>query len=391
MHFERKVMKKIRNNTLIKNFAGPMVVGLLIGWVCAIYQMEVPVRILYTISEIFVQILLFVAPFMVFVYMVSGINQIRGGAKKFFIKFFLLIFSTLGFITISTLILSHLVVPHILVDISSSSDIFLEPYFELNLKPLFGTFEAILMGIMLGLFIKPDSKTIELIHEGEEWISNFAVGFLLPIMPIWIIGVFAQSTYVSSSGSLFINDIILSAFILAIQFAWLFIMYLIASIISKKSFKKIIKAGLGLYVKVTAILGMGTGIIVPFAIDAQKKVGVDEATAKIVSVSSLNMPGSIISNIVFAYGIIVMYNIDVTTIEMLTYSLLLILATMIAPAVPGGVFSVTSTLLTPILGFSPDQIATMGALYYKQGTSNSATNNAADLYIGPLMDSNRKF
>ena len=57
----------------------------------------------------------------------------------------------------------------------------------------------------------------------------------------------------------------------------------------------------------------------------------------------------------------------------------------VAPAVPGGVFAVTSGLLTPILGFTPDQISIMGSFYYTQGTSNSATNNSADLYLGPIL------
>ncbi|MGL5020566.1 MAG: cation:dicarboxylate symporter family transporter, partial [Mycoplasmatales bacterium] len=117
---------------------------------------------------------------------------------------------------------------------------------------------------------------------------------------------------------------------------------------------------------------------------------VDEAVAKIVSVSSLNMPGSVISNIIFAYGVITMYGLNISTMQMMVYGVVLIFATMIAPSIPGGVFSVTSSLLTPILGFNADHIGLMGALYYKQGTSNSATNNAADIYLGPLMDSNTK-
>jgi Na+/H+-dicarboxylate symporter len=58
---------------------------------------------------------------------------------------------------------------------------------------------------------------------------------------------------------------------------------------------------------------------------------------------------------------------------------------MIAPSMPGGVFSVTSTLLTPVLGFSDEMVTLMSGLYFKQGTTNSAVNNTGDIAIGTMM------
>ena len=396
------MIEKIRKNIMLKSFIGPMIIGFFIGLSCyylgnifniEIYGQslfEIPVRLLYTISKNFLQLLLFVAPLMVVIYSISGVNQIRGNAKKFFLKFFSLVFITLLIISLISLVIGSSLVPNLMVEMDQTMDIYMDPYFIVDIQPLFSTIVAVIMGIIFGLFLPQDSLSMKLIHEGEEWISRFATGLLLPIMPIWVIGVFAQSAYTSSASSLFINDLILSTIILILQGLWLVVMYFIVTKITKRSFKKAFYAGLKLYVKVTSIMGMGAGIIVPFAIEAQKEIEVDEAVAKIVSVSSLNMPGSVISNIIFAYGVITMYGLDISTMQMIVYAVVLIFATMIAPSIPGGVFSVTSSLLTPILGFNADQIGLMGALYYKQGTSNAATNNAADVYLGPLMDSNSK-
>ena len=64
----------------------------------------------------------------------------------------------------------------------------------------------------------------------------------------------------------------------------------------------------------------------------------------------------------------------------------MVLATIIAPVLPLGVFTVTQQLLHPILGFNPDQIKLMSTLYYNQGTTNACINNCGDIYLGLLLN-----
>nr|MBL0701837.1 cation:dicarboxylase symporter family transporter [Mycoplasmatales bacterium] len=295
----------------------------------------------------------------------------------------ILTLSLIGFIS---LILSNLFLSFSLLEIKEVESITLDPYFRLTLTPLFSISTALLMGILIGLYVKADSITIKLAHEFEDWIGVFAKKFLLPFMPFWILGIFAKTVYVNQTAEIFINEVIMSIFVVCIHISWLLIMYFISTKYANKNFKSAVGAGIKLYTKVISIMGVGTGIIVPFAIEAQEEININSGIAKIVSASALNMPGSVISNVVFSTGIIIMFDIDVSTIQLITYVFALVFATMIAPSVPGGVFSVTSGLLTPILGFSPDQISLMGAFYYRQGTTNSATNNAADIYIGAFLD-----
>lgn len=391
-----------RNNLMLKNFIGPMFFGFGIGLLClylgnnfpiTIFEtnfFEIPIKILYTISENFIEFLLFIAPFMILVYTASGVNQIKGDAVKFFIKFLLLTFFTLVLLSFLSLIVGNFIVPNFIMQITTDGSARMEPYFLVDIKPLFNSFTALISGILCGLFFPQDSTVIKIIHESEEWINTFAKKLLIPIMPIWVTCIYAQFVYSSGAGTIFINDVILSFIILLLQGFWLLIMYIFVSKYTKKALKTVTLAGLKLYLKVTSIMGLGTGIIIPFAIEAQEEIGVNQDVAKVISVSSLNLPGSLISNIIFAYGVIVMYGLEINNYMMFLYAIALIFATMIAPAVPGGVFSVTSTLLTPILGFSTEQIGLMGGMYYKQGTSNSAANNAADVYLGPLMDYHKK-
>jgi len=370
---------------MLKRFFLPMIIGYFIGAISGVFKFDLIVRILFTFSSNFLQLVLFIAPFLVLVFAISGTNELKGAMKSFVIRFFSLIFMSLVLLGGLTLIMSNFILPSLLVSLEQSKPVFLDPYFTIDIPPLFSVVSGIISGLIFGLFIDKDSKTMEIVHELEGWISKFSVGFLLPAMPIWIMGTFAKAGFVNQGVELIYNDFIMSWLIIGLQFVWLGIMYFAASRYSGFSFKLIVREASKIYLKVISIMGLGSGIIVPFIVEAQENVGVDAGTAKIISASSFNMPGSVISNIVFSYGIIFMFDMDVSITSYLAYIVLLVLATIIAPAVPGGVFAVTSGLLTPILGFNPDQISLMGSFYYTQGTSNAATNNAADLYLGPIL------
>ena len=370
---------------MLKRFLVPMLIGYVIGIISGVFEFEFVVRLLFTISSNFLQLILFVAPFLVLVFAISGTNDLRGNLKSFIFRFFGIIFSSLLLVGGLTLVTSNLILPSILMEMEQSKPIFLDPYFVLDIQPMFSVISGMLAGILFGSFLEKDSKTMDIVRELEKWIAKFSTSFLLPLMPIWIMGTFAKAGFVNQGVEILYNDFVMSWLIIGLQFLWLGFMYFIASKYSGVSFKMIVREATKIYIKVVSIMGMGTGIIIPFVVKAQEDIGVDSGTAKIVSASSLNMPGSVISNIVFSYGIIIMFNIDISLSTYLIYVVMLVLATMIAPAVTGGVFAVNSGLLTPILGFTPDQISIMGSFYYTQGTSNSATNNSADLYLGPIL------
>ena len=126
-----------------------------------------------------------------------------------------------------------------------------------------------------------------IVHELEKWIAKFSTGFLLPAMPIWIMGTFAKAGFVNQGVELIYNDFIMSWLIIGLQFLLLGVIYFVASRYSGFSFKLIVREASKIYLKVISIMGLGAGIILPFVVKAQEDVGVDSGTAKIISASSL--------------------------------------------------------------------------------------------------------
>lgn len=390
----------MKTNSFIKRFLLPVVGGWLfakialflggVTWFEGIPALQTfftegyLVRGAYTISKNFMSFLLFFAPFLTLVLVASGIKNIRGDVKQFLKRFTIILVTTLVGLAAVTVIISLFVVPFMVTNEQMAFTKWPEPFFVFDLKAPIDVFAAIVIGVIVGASIQEDSVYDKLIIESEKIVLNVVRHVIIPLSPLWIFGSFAASVYSSDNAQVIIVDLLLSALILAIQFGWLLFMYVITSKYAKVALKSIIKAATKIYLVVLSLAGQGTGIIVPIIVEEEEKLGYNVDKAKFISASSFNMPGSLISHIVFMYGTAMMFNHTVSFAQIALYCAALIFVLIISPAISGGVFALTSSLLSPMLGFSEEMINLMSVFYFKQGTSNAAVNNCADFYLTGL-------
>ena len=370
----------MKHKDLITRFLGPLFLGYMLGLFSSYTEQEWIVRTLYTFSDNFLQVLKAFVPIIVFVYVATGINNIRDSLASFFLKYLVALFTTLLFCGVVVLGISMLVLPELVSPFESALSVWPESYFTLNLFS-FNIFYTLIAGILIGIIFKPTSTVMIGITKLEFYIEWIIKKVLYRLIPLWILGSFAASGYSSSVTDLIIVDIILSILIIVLQFVFLFTMYFISSKYSGVAFKQMVKAGMRIYVMIVSVAGNGTGVIVPYIVEEEEKLGFNKNHAKFISASSFNMPGSLISHIVFMYGISVMYGLDLSMGQLLSYVSVLVFYLIASPGLPGAVFSITSQLLNPMLGFTDDMISIMNGFYWKQGTSNAAINNSADFYL----------
>ncbi len=402
-----------------KRFLGPVIIGIIIAYfnlllinIGVIDGLEkilniklddiFIIRFFYTLSENYLAFLMWFAPLMTLVYIASAIKNLQGDIKIFMIRFLTILFSTLLILGLTTLVISILVVPYFISEQNVQIGLWPESYFVIALSPMFNVFTAIIFGGLIGAFIDPKGIVSRVVDESELIINKIVKRIIIPLSFLWIVGSFAASTYslctqngseVCGLGGLGIlkYDLLLSGLILLIQFLWVGLLLFITSKYSKIAFKKLVKAASRVYVIVFSLAGNSTGVIVPIIIDEQKKLGINEQKAKFVTASSFNMPGSLISHIVFMYGVLMIFDYQVPLSNILIYIIALIFVLSISPAISGGVFAITSSLLNPILGFSAPMINMMSTMYFKQGTSNAAINNISDFYLTPLSMKKSEF
>ncbi len=383
-------MDRKRFLNIIRSFIGPMIVGAIIAIVNiklvenGVVEDITAVRVLYTFSDNFIGFLKWFAPFMSLVLIASGIREIKGEVLKFLGKFTVILISSLLIVGIITLILSHLIVPLYVTDFSLNESEWPETYFTINFFNYLGMFSAIVWGVVVGL-LAPKITFINRILIKAEAVVEFVVKrIIIPCAPLWIMGSFAASTYASHGLSIVWFDLWLSFIIIILQWIWLGIMYWILAKYSGISFKLIVKAATRIYLIVVSMYGMTNSAIYPFLLDEQRDLGLNLDKAKFVTVSSFNMPGSLIAHIVFVYGLSLLFGLPIGTIDLFKYMIVLTFVLVVSPAISGGVFAITSSLLSPMLGFTDPMIALMSSMYFKQGTPNAAVNNCADFYLTGL-------
>lgn len=375
--------------SIFLRFLIPLFIGTMFGILATTFSdykivEDLLVRVPYTLSENFLVFLEWFTPFIILIYLTTGINKVKDDFKAFLIKFFITVFATLFICGLLTLSLSALILPHIVGELVDQGSAWPKSYFTFSLMQPFDVFTALILGCLLGFYMDRKSQFIAVMTELETFVNKTLRNIIIPFAPIWIIGSFAASSF--SSGGWFIikTELSITLFIFALQFLWTMFMFLCTSLYSKIKFSSLFKAGLKITAVVLSLAGNGTGVIVPIIIEEQVILGINRSKAKFISASSFNLPGSMISNVALMYGTCIMFGVQISVMQFILYVFCLVLLIMAAPAIMGGVFVVTSQALSPILGFTDPMIALMQGLYFRQGTNNACTNNVGDFYLSGL-------
>lgn len=390
-------MEKVKFFKLIRRFVGPMILGSLIAILnvklidIGVVENITVIRILYTFSDNFIGFLKWFAPFMSLVLIATGIREIRGEVVQFLSRFVVVLLSSLLIIGVVTIVLSFGIVPIYVSDLTLVDTAWPDTYFTINWFMYMDVFTAMILGIILGIiaqYVEPINKVLIRCEQLVNWIVKYVI---FTCSPLWIMGSFAASTYSTSGLDIVWFDLWLSFIIVVIQFLWLGAMYFVLSKYSSIGWTKIVKAAARIYIIVLSMAGMTNSAIYPFLLDEQQALGLNQDKAKFVTVSSFNMPGSLIAHIVFVYGLALLFGTEINFILLFKYMLVLNFVLVVSPAISGGVFAITSSLLNPMLGFSDPMIALMSSMYFKQGTGNAAVNNCADFYLTGLSMRKEEF
>lgn len=383
-------MDKKKYFELIRLFIGPMVIGAIIAYVnIALVNKGVMeditlIRIVYTFSDNFIGFLKWFAPFMSLILIATGVREIRGEIISFLTRFTFVLITSLFAIGFISIIISMVIVPLFVVDFSFADNAWPDVYFTIPFFKYIDVFAALVIGIIVGIFAQYNQYINKVLDKCEEVVSFVVKHIIMKFSPLWILGSFAGSIYSMQNLSIVWFDIWLSFVITVIQFIWLCAMYFILSKYSKIAFKRIFNAASRIFMIVLAMNGMTNSAIYPYLLDEQRDLGLNQDKAKFVTVSSFNMPGSLISHIVFAYGLALLFGLPITFVSLTKYMAVLVFVLVVSPAISGGVFTMTSSLLAPMLGFTDPMIALMSSMYFKQGRYNAAVNNCADFYLTGL-------
>lgn len=386
-------MKKIKVGLVPK-----LILGIIFGILIGSFTPEGVVRALVTFSGVFASFLKFVIPFIILGFIVAGIADLTTGAGKLLgittgIAYGSTIIAGLAAYTIAILVFPNFINKGESLNIGDPNSGMLDTFFNIPLSPLMDVTTAIVLAFMLGIGI----SSLRSHNRGEE-LYNIAVdfqdiikkvlsGIIIPLLPIYIAGTFANITY---SGQVFgIINIFWKVFcvIIPLHLIYISLMFIVAGIVSKKNPFIMIKNQVAGYL--TALGTQSSAATIPINIECAKKNGVKKQIREFVVplCATIHLSGSIISLISFAVAVLMMSNMNYSINVILPFILMLGIAMVAAPGAPGG--AVMSALpFLPMIGIPTDGglASLMIALYITQDSFGTAANVSGDNAIAVIID-----
>ncbi len=369
-----------------------LICGILIGIILGIYAPEPIIQVLITIKYLVNQLIKFTIPLLILFYVTSGISSLPKNSGKLLGKTIgLAYFSTLGAGIVAYVVAKSLF-PVLLSSAGSIPEAkpVVDSLLQLQFPPLMNIMTALIIAFVFGLGISNTGaeQLKQVTDQGRDIIELFLNKVVIPALPFYIAGVFAEMTV---KGIVFATLQTFSLVLVAVvvmHWLWLSFQFITAGIILKRSPVTILRTMIPAYF--TAIGTMSSAATVPVTLQQTKKNGVSNSIASFVVplCANIHMAGSVISIASVAVAVMIMTGAgsipDLTTA--LPFLAMLGITMVAAPGAPGGAVMASVGLLGSMLGFTEEMIALQIVLHLAQDSFGTACNVTGDGVIALLID-----
>ncbi|WBW49884.1 dicarboxylate/amino acid:cation symporter [Peptoniphilus equinus] len=375
-----------------------LIIAIALGILVGLYLPPVVTQIAVTFSANFGKLLNFVIPLMIIAFVSKGIADLSEGAGK-------LLLAAVGMAYASTLIagslsytMAHTLFPSFIdpamVDkIQQASENNLAALFEIPLNPAIDVTGALVLAFMIGLCVSvlrqkgTGQGFYQLINEFNEMINMVLAKVIIPVLPFFIFGNFANMAY---SGSVFaILSIFIRIFgcIIALHIVYISVMFIVAGGLTGRNPFASLKKALPAYM--TAIGTQSSAATIPVNVECNRKIGVTRQIREFVIplAATVHLPGSMITLTACVYTLLFMYDMPHNFGLIIQFIAILGVAMVAAPGAPGG--AVMSALpFLPVVGVASDSpLATiLISLYLTQDSFGTAANVTGDNAISMLVE-----
>ena len=375
-----------------------LIIGIIAGILIGSFAPEFLVKALVTASSLFSAFLKFVIPFIIIGFVTAGIADLATGAGKLLgvttgIAYgSTIVAGTLAFI-VASLIFPSSIDPSVASQIGDPESGMLEPIFTIPLSPMVDVTAAIVFSFTMGLGISAlrnnDKGEIlyNLFQEFQEIITKVLSTIIIPLLPIYIAGTFANITYAGQVWN------ILSIFwrvylvVIPLHIVYLIIQFTTAGFVTGKNPLKMLKNQIPGYL--TAVGTQSSAATIPVNVECAKNNGVSKEIREfcVPLCATIHLSGSIISVTSFAVAVLMMNGMDHGFSTVFPFILMLGIAMVAAPGAPGGAIMSALPFL-PMIGIPSDGglASLMIALYLTQDSFGTAANVSGDNAIAAVVD-----
>ncbi len=380
-------MKKIKIGLL-----GKIIIAIMLGIAAGLVSPEWIVRIFLTFNGIFSQFLGFAIPLIILGLVTTAIADIGNGAGKMLLLTVTIAYGStilagiISYLTGASLFPSMINSSATLEGIESAKE--LVPYFSVSIPPLMNVMTALVLAFVLGLglaSLKTDTLK-NAAHDFEAIIVKTIKTAIIPLLPLYIFGIFLNMTYVGQVFAILTVFIKIIGIIFLIHIGILILQFCIAGGFTGKNPFKLLWTMMPAYF--TALGTQSSAATIPVTLEQTKKNGVSEDVAgfTVPLCATIHMSGSTLKIVACALALMIMKGMPYDFGMFLGFICMLGITMVAAPGVPGGAIMAALGVLQSMLGFDQEAQALMIALYIAMDSFGTACNVTGDGAIALIID-----
>ena len=380
-------MKKLKIGLL-----GKILIAIALGVGLGLIAPAWMVRTFLTFNGIFSQFLGFAIPLIIVGLVAPAISDIGKTAGKMLlitvgIAYGSTVFAGIvSYLTGATLFPGMIQSGAALQEVASAAE--LAPFFTVTIPPLMNVMTALILAFTLGLGLAAlDSHTLkDAIHDFEQVIIKTIKSAIIPLLPLYIFGIFLNMTYVGQVFSILTVFIKIIGIIFLIHIGILILQFAIAGGFAKKNPFKLLWTMMPAYF--TALGTQSSAATIPVTLEQTRKNGVSEEVAgfAIPLCATIHMSGSTLKIVACALALMIMQGMPYDFGMFFGFICMLGITMVAAPGVPGGAIMASLGLLQSMLGFDQEAQALMIALYIAMDSFGTACNVTGDGAIALIVD-----
>lgn len=353
---------------------------------------EWAVRLFLTFNGIFSQFLGFAIPLIIVGLVAPAISDLGRGAGKMLLVTVLIaygstVFSGLCSYLTGAAIFPSMIGPGALNEISAAAEPL--PFFSVTIPPLMNVMTALVLAFMLGLGLATlENRTTlkDAVHDFEQVVIKTIKTAIIPLLPLYIFGIFLNMTYVGQVFSILTVFIKIIGIIFIIHIAILVLQFVIAGGLTNKNPFRLLWNMMPAYF--TALGTQSSAATIPVTLEQSRRNGVSEDVSGFVIplCSTIHMSGSTLKIVACALALMIMQDIPYDFGLFFGFICMLGITMVAAPGVPGGAIMAALGLLQSMLGFDQEAQALMIALYIAMDSFGTACNVTGDGAIALIID-----
>lgn len=383
-------MKKFFNNTIVQ-----LLIAVIVGIVAGFYVDGTVLSAIVSLKHVSGQVIFFLVPLIILGFIAPSIAHLRSNASKMLLfAFGIAYLSSIGASFFGAAV-GYQVIPHL--DIASDANVLKalpENMLKIDIPPVMNVMTALVLAALIGLataWVKSD-EFVRLLDIFQRMVLELVKKILLPVLPVFIFSNFCILSYqgaVTKQLPVFLSILLV---VIACHYVWLALLYVIASLYSRKNGWQVLKYYGPAYF--TALGTMSSAATLGVALHCAHKSPILRKEISDVTVplfANIHLCGSILTETVFVMTVSQLLYGSIPSFFTLTLFILLLgLFAIGAPGVPGGTVLASLGLIISVLQFDEAGTALLLTIFALQDSFGTACNVTGDGALTLITDTYEK-